>query len=145
MADELKMVRGEGLWQDKYNRLVDTVEKVGGVVDQLHWTPFTKDGLVIPDGVQVVNGGYNYCPVDNKKFVMLSVGVRITKDVKGVNVPIFTLPDNVRAGSPWYIRVTNSTECDINGNLVSFSDSTGNTERQWNGTALIFTALYVAE
>ena len=30
MADELKMVRGEGLWQDKYNRLVDTVEKMGG-------------------------------------------------------------------------------------------------------------------
>lgn len=30
MADELKMVHGEGLWQDKYNRLVDTVEKIGG-------------------------------------------------------------------------------------------------------------------
>lgn len=30
MADELKMKRGEGLWQDKYNRLVDSVEKVGG-------------------------------------------------------------------------------------------------------------------
>lgn len=30
MADELKMVYGEGFWQDKYNRLVDTVEKMGG-------------------------------------------------------------------------------------------------------------------
>ena len=30
MVDELKMTHGEGLWQDKYNRLVDTVEKMGG-------------------------------------------------------------------------------------------------------------------
>lgn len=30
MADELKMKQGEGLWQDKYNRLVDAVEKMGG-------------------------------------------------------------------------------------------------------------------
>lgn len=26
----VKMKQGEGQWQDKYNRLVDTVEKVGG-------------------------------------------------------------------------------------------------------------------
>lgn len=30
MVDELKMTHGEGLWQDKYNRLVDTVEKWEG-------------------------------------------------------------------------------------------------------------------
>lgn len=148
MADIQVINHGELQWDAKVNHnfseLNQALEKVGEVTDQLHWTPFTQDGLVIPDGVQVPNGGYNYCTVGNKKFVLLSVGVRITKDIKGANVPIFTLPDNVRAGSPWYIWVTNSTECTINGNQVSFSDPTGNAERQWNGTALIFTALYVA-
>lgn len=148
MADIQTVAYGEPLWDNKVNHnfaeLNAAVEKMGGVVDQLKWTPFTKDGLVVPDGVQAVDGGYNYCPVGGRKLVLLSFGVKITKDVKGVSVPIFTLPDNVRASNPWRFRVTNSTEGDIDGNLVSFADPTGNTERQWNGTALIFTTLYIA-
>lgn len=86
MADELKMARGEALWQDKYNRLVDTVEKMGGVVDGLQWTEFTDEGIVYQNGFQNIGGrgaagtGYRYLKIGGAKIVELQVSLHLMTD-----------------------------------------------------------------
>ena len=143
MADELKMVHGEGLWQDKYNRLVDTVEKMEGVVDDLQWTQQTKDGLVFPSGVEYVDGGYSYIQLGDHKLVFLSVEIKVTIDVKEISFSnVITLPDEIVSGSRWVNWLGGLTEFKIQGNGISIGDTTGNTNRQWNNQTCIITTLY---
>lgn len=93
MADELKMVHGEGLWQDKYNRLVDTVEKMGGVVDQLQWTT-SSDGVVFLNGWHG-NVSYRYVQIGDKKLVSL-LGT-IKGNAKAAQyTELMTIPDNIK-------------------------------------------------
>lgn len=97
MADELKMVRGEGLWQDKYNRLVDTVEKMGGVVDGLQWADRTSTGIVLPAGLQYTDQNwYMYAQVGQHKLVHLHLSLKVTGEIKGHIV----IPDVVKPGAP---------------------------------------------
>lgn len=145
MADELKMVHGEGLWQDKYNRLVDTVEKMEGVVDDLQWTKQTKDSLVFPSGVEYVDGGYSYIQLGNHKLVFLSVEVKVTIDVKELSFSnVVTLPDEIVSGSRWLNWLGGLTEFQMQGNRIEIGDTTGNTNRQWNNQTCIITTLYLA-
>ena len=145
MADELKMVRGEGLWQGKYNRLVDTVEKMEGVVDDLQWTKQTKDGLVFPSGVEYVDGGYSYIQLGNRKLVFLSVAVKVTSDVKELAFSnVVTLPDEIVSGSRWINWLGGLTEFQLQGNGIMIGDTNGNATRQWNNRTYVITALYVA-
>lgn len=93
MADELKMVHGEGLWQDKYNRLVDTVEEMGGVVDKLSWTE-SSDGIVFLNGWHG-NASYEYVQIGDKKLV--SVLGAIKGNAKAAQyTELLTIPDNVK-------------------------------------------------
>lgn len=97
MADELKMVRGEGLWQDKYNRLVDTVEKMGGVVDGLQWADRTSTGIVLPAGLQYTDQNwYMYAQVGQHKLVHLHLRLKVTGEIKGHIV----IPDVVKPEAP---------------------------------------------
>ena len=145
MADELKMVHGEGLWQDKYNRLVDTVEKMGGVVDDLQWTKQTKDGLVFPSGVEYVDGGYSYIQLGNRKLVFLSVAVKVTSDVKELAFSnLITLPDEIASNSQWIHWLGGLTEFQLLRNEIMIGDTNGNATRQWNNRNYFITALYVA-
>ncbi|WP_191363492.1 hypothetical protein [Limosilactobacillus oris] len=145
MADELKMVRGEGLWQNKHNALVDVVEKMGGVVDDLQWTKQTKDGLVFPSGVEYVEGGYSYIPLGNCKLVFLSVAVKVTSDVKELAFSnLITLPDEIASNSPWIHWLGGLTEFQLLGNEIMIGDTNGNANRQWNNRTYVITALYVA-
>lgn len=95
MAEDLKMVRGEGLWQDKYNRLVDTVEKMGGVVDDLQWSERTDTGIVLPAGLKFDDQHwYTYARIGNGTICHLHMGLKVTGDIQGT----ITLPD---AAKPW--------------------------------------------
>ena len=145
MADELKMVHGEVLWQDKYNRLVDTVEKMEGVVDDLQWTKQTKDGLVFPSGVEYVDGGYSYIQLGNRKLVFLSVAVKVTSDVKELAFSnLITLPDEIASNSQWIHWLGGLTEFQLLRNEIMIGDTNGNATRQWNNRNYFITALYVA-
>lgn len=93
MADELKMAHGEDLWQDKYNRLVDTVEKMGGVVDQLRWTT-SSDGVVFLNGWQG-NVSYEYVQIGDKKLVSLRGAIK--GNAKAAQyTELMTIPDNIK-------------------------------------------------
>ena len=97
MADELKMVQGEGLWQDKYNRLVDTVEKMGGVVNGLQWSDRTDTGIVLPAGLQYIDQNwYMYAQVGQHKLVHLHLNLKVTGEIKGSIV----LPDVIKMQAP---------------------------------------------
>lgn len=97
MADELKMVRGEGLWQDKYNRLVDTVEKVGGVVNDLQWSSRTDLGIVLPAGLEFNDQHwYTYAKIGNRTICHLHMGLKVTGDIQGT----ITLPDSAKPWAP---------------------------------------------
>ena len=97
MADELKMVHGEGLWQDKYNRLVDTVEKMGGVVNGLQWSSRTDLGIVLPAGLEYYDQHwYTYAQVGQRKLVHLHLSLKVTGEVKGNIV----LPDAIKPWAP---------------------------------------------
>lgn len=97
MADELKMVHGEGLWQDKYNRLVDTVEKIGGVVNGLQWSSRTDLGIVLPAGLEYYDQHwYTYAQVGQRKLVHLHLSLKVTGEVKGNIV----LPDAIKPWAP---------------------------------------------
>ncbi|MBD8048525.1 hypothetical protein [Clostridium faecium] len=97
MADELKMVRGEGLWQNKYNRLVDTVEKMGGVLDGLQWSDRTDTGIVLPAGLKFDDQHwYTYAKIGNRTVCHLHLGLKVTGDIQGT----ITLPDSAKPWAP---------------------------------------------
>lgn len=97
MAEDLKMVRGEGLWQDKYNRLVDTVEKMGGVVDGLQWSDRTDTGIVLPAGLAFDDQHwYTYAKIGNGTICHLHMGLKVTGDIQGT----ITLPDLAKPWAP---------------------------------------------
>lgn len=97
MADELKMVRGEVLWQGKYNRLVDTVGKMGGVVNDLQWSSRTDLGIVLPAGLKFDDQHwYTYAKIGNRTICHLHMGLKVTGDIQG-NI---TLPDSAKPWAP---------------------------------------------
>lgn len=140
MADELKMVHGEGLWQDKYNRLVDTVEKMGGVVDQLRWTT-SSDGVVFLNGWHG-NVSYEYVQIGDKKLVSLKGA--INGNAKGAQyTDLLTIPDNVKPKN----RILQYQYWD---SIIQIVDSTigvrsgGDIKESTNGTwNLVFEFTYV--
>lgn len=140
MADELKMKRGEGLWQDKYNRLVDTVEKMGGVVDQLRWTT-SSDGVVFLNGWHG-NVSYEYVQIGDKKLVSLKGA--INGNAKGAQyTDLLTIPDNVKPKN----RILQYQYWD---SIIQIVDSTigvrsgGDIKESTNGTwNLVFEFTYV--
>lgn len=97
MADELKMAHGEGLWQDKYNRLVDAVEKMGGVVDGLQWSDRTDTGIVLPAGLKFDDQHwYTYAKIGNRTICHLHMGLKVTGDIQGT----ITLPNPAKPWAP---------------------------------------------
>ena len=121
MADELKMKQGEGLWQDKYNRLVDAVEKMGGVVDQLHWTKPTDEGVVLLNGF---TGwvSYSYLPIGDSKLVFLEGALKGNLKARQYT-DILTIPDNIRPDNKMYqYRRWNTIAELVNNKLGAFND-----------------------
>lgn len=89
----VKMKQGEGQWQDKFNRLVDAVQKVGGVTDQLKWT-ISSDGVVFLNGWHG-NVSYEYVQIGDKKLVSLKG--TINGNAKAAQyTELLTIPDNVK-------------------------------------------------
>lgn len=89
----VKMKQGEGQWQDKFNRLVDAVQKVGGVTDQLQWIT-SSDGVVFLNGWHG-NVSYEYVQIGDKKLVSLTGTVN--SNAKAAQyTELVTLPDNVK-------------------------------------------------
>ena len=89
----VKMKQGEGQWQDKFNRLVDAVQKVGGVTDQLQWTT-SNDGVVFLNGW---NGNvfYSYVQIGDRKLVSLTGTIK--GNAKAAQyTELATIPDNVK-------------------------------------------------
>lgn len=97
MADELKMVHGEPNWDAKHNALVDTVEKMGGVVNGLQWSSRTDLGIVLPAGLEYYDQHwYTYAQVGQRKLVHLHLSLKVTGEVKGNIV----LPDVIKPWAP---------------------------------------------
>lgn len=149
MAELQTIAHGEGLWDKKANSnfalLNNALEKVEEVTDQLQWTKQSNDGLVFGDGVQYNSGGYSYVQVGNTKLVFLSVGLSIIKDTKAMALTdLITLPDMIRTNSLWINWLGGLTEFRIAQNKVSVGDTSGNANRQWNGSSFVITKLYVA-
>lgn len=142
----LKMAQGEPQWAPKHNGLVDAVQKVVGVTDQLHWTEFTKAGLVFPSGVECTSGGYTYTQIGTRKLVLLSVTVKITSSFKGIAFRnVVTLPDVIVSPTPYISWGAGSTEIHVEGNEIWLGDTAGNNDRQWQGDwGHLITVLYVA-
>jgi hypothetical protein len=89
----VKMKQGEGQWQDKFNRLVDAVQKVGGVTDQLQWIT-SSDGVVFLNGWHG-NVTYSYVQIGDKKLVSLKG--TINGNAKAAQyTELLTIPDNVK-------------------------------------------------
>lgn len=89
----VKMKQGEGQWQDKFNRLVDAVQKVGGVTDQLQWIT-SSDGVVFLNGWHG-NVNYEYVQIGDKKLVSL-IGT-IDGNAKAAQyTELLTIPDNIK-------------------------------------------------
>lgn len=103
----LKMAQGEPQWASKYNGLVDTVQKVGGVTDQLQWTESSKDGIVTGDLLQLLpSSGYSYLQVGSRKIVRLHLDLKASKDYTGSYIgDEVTLPDviaELASCTAWY-------------------------------------------
>lgn len=145
MADELKMVHGEGLWQDKYNRLVDTVEKMGGVVDTLRWSDGSQEGIVVTDNRVTLNkeSQYSYLDIGGKRLVYLHVVLNVNQDMSNVNANmLFTIPTEIAPTVS--LRGTASTEAmwvNIAGTNFYVWQNIGATKIS-SGTQLFFTAMY---
>lgn len=122
MSDELKMKQGEGLWQDKYNRLVDAVEKMGGVVDQLHWTKPTDEGIVLMNGFTGwVN--YSYLQLGDSKLVFFEGALKGNLKAKQYT-DVLTVPDNIRPKNKIYQdRRWNMIADFVDNKLGAFNDS----------------------
>ena len=144
MADELKMVHGEVLWQDKYNRLVDTVEKMGGVVDDLQWSERTDTGIVL-DGWEFTDQHW-YTYVDFKKgtastipnrLVHLHMSIKATRD----NPAPITLPDNIKPWAPIWGFASTKIAWHYYG-AISFSPLLDQNVYIHSGDVLLIDAVY---
>lgn len=89
----LKMAQGEPQWASKYNGLVDTVQKVGGVTDQLKWTT-SNDGVVFLNGWHG-NVSYEYVQIGDKKLVSL-IGTIDGNAKADQYTELLTIPDNIK-------------------------------------------------
>lgn len=122
MADELKMKRGEDLWQDKYNRLVDTVEKMGGVVNGLQWTKPTDEGIVLTNGFTGWTS-YSYLEIGDSKLVFFEGALKGNLKAKQYT-DILTIPDNIRPKNKMYqCRRWNTIAEIVDNKLGAFLDS----------------------
>ena len=136
----VKMKQGEGQWQDKFNRLVDAVQKVGGVTDQLQWIT-SSDGVVFLNGWHG-NVSYEYVQIGDKKLVSLKGA--INGNAKGAQyTDLLTIPDNVKPKN----RILQYQYWD---SIIQIVDSTigvrsgGDIKESTNGTwNLVFEFTYV--
>lgn len=97
MADIQVINHGELQWDAKANHnfseLNQTLEKVGGVTDQLKWTT-SNDGIVFLNGWHG-NVTYSYVQIGDKKLVSLTG--TIDGNAKATQyTDLLTLPDNVK-------------------------------------------------
>lgn len=126
MAENLMISHGEPQWDAKYNNLVTVVQNMGGVVDSLHWTDFTDEGIVYQSGFQSRGGsganstGYRYLQVGNAKLVELQVDLKLTADPgKGVvNLNALSVPASVAPQATGAIMVNSDKYS------VTFDDGT---------------------
>lgn len=117
--------------------------KNGGVVKDLQWTEWTKEGLVALNDVQITDGGYNYLDVGGVKLVLLSISIKITGDVKTSSV-VVSLPDVITPRSMYMGSLGGQNQFQILGNKITIFDAAGSTERQLNGNTFVLTKLYIA-
>ena len=97
MADIQVINHGELQWDAKANHnfseLNQALEKVGGVVDQLHWTK-SDDGIVFSNGWHG-NVSYEYVQIGDKKLVSLKGTIK--GNAKAAQyTELLTIPDNVK-------------------------------------------------
>lgn len=97
MADIQVINHGELQWDAKSNHnfseLNQAVEKMGGVVDKLHWTS-SDDGIVFLNGWHG-NVSYDYVQIGDRKLVSLKG--TINGNAKGAQyTDLLTIPDNVK-------------------------------------------------
>ena len=143
VEENLLISHGEPQWDVKYNKLVNAVEKMGGLVKDLQWTEWTKEGLGALNGVQITDGGYNYLDVGGVKLVLLSISIKITGDVKTSSV-VVSLPDVITPRSMYMGSLGGQNQFQISGNKITIFDAAGSTERQLNGNDFVLTKLYIA-
>lgn len=142
----VKMKQGEGQWQDKFNRLVDAVQKVGGVTDQLQWTKFSKDGIVTGDLLQLLpSSGYSYLQVGSCKIIRLHLDLKASKDYTGSYIGHeVTLPDVIAAGQPMLGRAGDTFNwAYIGGNKIAFTSVNGASQKITAGNLLFVDKVYI--
>lgn len=154
MAENLMISHGEPQWDTKYNKLVTAVQNLGGVVNDLHWTDFTEEGIVYRNGFQSRGGrgasstGYRYLQVGNVKLVELQVDLKLTVDPgKGVmNLNALSVPASVAPRATGAVMV-NSDKYSVtfDDGAVSVSKANGDTI-WWTGdnSYYQFHALYTS-
>lgn len=136
----VKMKQGEGQWQDKFNRLVDTVQKVGGVTDQLQWTKPTDEGIVLTNGF---TGWvtYSYLQIGDNKLVWIEGALKGSLKSRQVT-DVLTIPDNVGPKDKIYQeRRWNVMSQIVGNNLQAYNDADGDdmNPSSWN---VIFHFMY---
>lgn len=128
MADIQVINHGELQWDAKANHnfseLNQDLEKVGGVVDQLHWTKPTDEGIVLTNGF---TGWvyYSYLPIGDNKLVWFEGALK--GSLKGRQVTdVLMIPDNVGPKDKIYQERRWNVISQIVGNkLQAYNDADG--------------------
>lgn len=110
MAEDLTISHGEPQWDVKYNNLVNTVEAMGGVINNLQWSNFTDEGVVYENGFYKANQGgqgatgYRYSKIGGLKLVEFQVSLRLSTDpgesvntVTALQLPQYVYPIDMGA------------------------------------------------
>lgn len=149
MADLQKIVSGmqngpEAI-NDNFNAINADLQKVSGIAAGLQWTSQTREGLVIANGVSLVDGGYSYAQIGNHKLVFLTIMLNVTGSFEELTIQdAITVPDTIASNSIWTTWLGENTEARLDRNKISIGDTTGNTNRQWQGHTSVITLLYIA-
>lgn len=144
MAEDLTISHGEPQWDVKYNNLVNTVETMGGVVNSLHWSDGSQEGIVVTDSRVTLNkeSYYSYLDIGGKRLVYLHVVLDVNQDMSNVNANmLFTIPTKI--GTIGSLRGAASNEAmwvNLNGTNFFVWQNVGVTKISVG--QLIFTAIY---
>lgn len=126
MAELQTIAHGEGLWDKKANSnfalLNNALEKMGGVVDQLHWTDYTTKGIVTGSLLQLLDSsGYTIVQIGNRKIIRLHLDLKATVDHTGYIGGEVTLPDEIAPGQPMLGEASNNYNwAYADGNKINF-------------------------
>ena len=92
------MSQGPEMIDNNFNAINTELQNVDGVVDSLHWSDGSQEGIVVTDNRVTLNkeSQYSYLDIGGKRLVYLHVVLDVKQEIPNVNSQmLFSIPTEI--------------------------------------------------